>query len=108
MGVETMFIKGSRRFFSPLFLLVFLIIIGTPEVSMSQTGSSPGSFQFPSTTYGVSEGGTITITVTRTSGNVGAASVRYRTTDGGTATPGVDYLEVDGILDFASGETIKT
>jgi hypothetical protein len=104
-----MLIKGSDRYIRIPFLLITLIaILSTPEISFSQTGGSPGSFQFPSTTFDVSEGGIITITVTRTSGNVGAASVRYRTTDGGTATPGADYIGVDDTISFASGETVKT
>lgn len=49
---------------------------------------------------------TLTFTVTRT-GGPDAFTVDYAT-DGGTATPGVDYAPVAGQLSFAAGETEKT
>lgn len=51
--------------------------------------------------------GTAVITVTRTGGVVGAATVAYATTND-TATAGSDYTAATGTLSFAAGETNKT
>ncbi len=75
----------------------------------------PGTLQFGSPTYSVNEnGGTATITVTRTDGNAGTVTVDYATAIGGTATggasctAGVDYVNTNGTLTFAGGETSKS
>ncbi len=76
----------------------------------------PGTLAFSSATYNVNEnvmGGTVTLTVSRTSGSDGAVSVNYATSDG-TATGSVacvgsaDYFSTSGTLMFANGETSKT
>jgi hypothetical protein len=64
-----------------------------------------GSVQFSSAVYSVSEAGvTATITVTRTGGSSGAASVTYGDAGTGTAT-GADYSVTGGTLNWAAGET---
>ena len=68
----------------------------------------PGTFRFSSSGYSSAESGDATITVERTGGSDGAASVAYATTSGGTATSGADYTAVSGTLDFTDGETTKT
>jgi hypothetical protein len=75
---------------------------GTPQ---------PGTLQFSAGTYSVSENGdTATITVTRTGGIFGAASVQFSNPAGGTATggvscgAGVDYLTPSGTLNWADGD----
>ncbi|MBU0674252.1 MAG: DUF4347 domain-containing protein [Proteobacteria bacterium] len=66
---------------------------------------SPGAVQFSSATYIVAEnGGTATITVTRTGGTDGAVSVNYATTNG-TATAGSDYTATTGTLNWADGDS---
>src|SRR4029077_1392120 len=68
----------------------------------------PGTLQFDSAGYSVNEnGGTATITVTRTGGSDGPVSVDYATSNG-TATAGSDYTTASGTLNFAAGETSKT
>ena len=63
------------------------------------------SLQFSAPTYNVNEGaGTATITVTRTGGSSGAASVNY-TTSNGTATADSDYTATPGTLNWADGVT---
>ena len=64
---------------------------------------------FSAAAYSVAESGALaTITVTRTSGGTGAASVNYATSDG-TATAGLDYAAVSGTLTWAAGDfTSKT
>lgn len=71
----------------------------------------PGTIQFSTTGYTVSENGTnATLTVTRTGGSNGAISANY-TLSGGTATggatcvTGVDYINTGGTVSFADGDT---
>jgi hypothetical protein len=69
----------------------------------------PSTLQFSTANYGISESSSLKtlITVTRTGGVTGAATVNYAT-GGGTATPNSDYTPVSGTLSFAEGETTKT
>jgi hypothetical protein len=67
------------------------------------------TLQFSAASYDVAESvGNATVTVTRTGGTAGAASVYYDTLEGGTATPGMDYFGATGTLSFAAGEASKT
>lgn len=71
-------------------------------------GVSPGTFQFQQSSYSVSEGtSSLVVTVTRTGGSDGVASVDV-TSANGTATAGADYTAVDTTLEFADGELSKT
>jgi endonuclease G, mitochondrial len=70
-----------------------------------------GNLQFSAATYNISESvGSATITVTRTGGSAGAASVNFATANG-TATGGascagnVDYVSKSGMLSWADGES---
>ncbi|MCP4115534.1 MAG: hypothetical protein GY737_09040, partial [Desulfobacteraceae bacterium] len=66
--------------------------------------SLPGTLQFSSATSSVAEnGGTATLTVTRSGGSDGAASVDYATSDG-TATAGADYTAANNTLNWADGD----
>lgn len=66
--------------------------------------SSPGVLQVSPATYAVDEGDTVMqVTVTRTGGTDGAASVSYATSDA-TATAGSDYTATSGTLSWASGD----
>jgi hypothetical protein len=84
---------------------------------LNDDGPPPtGTLQFSSATYSQGEGGgTATITVTRTGGSLGAASVQFSNPAGGTATggasctAGVDYVTPSGTLNWADGDgTSKT
>ena len=69
--------------------------------------TSPGVLGFSSPTYSVtSDGGTATITVTRTNGSDGVVQVSYITRDG-TATNQLDYTSVTNTLTF-HGATSQT
>ncbi|MET0648731.1 MAG: Calx-beta domain-containing protein, partial [Pyrinomonadaceae bacterium] len=73
-------------------------------VAVSGTGIQPGTLQFSSATYSVSEGaGSVTITVTRTGGSDGAATVQYVTSDG-TAEAGSDYEPLSDALIWLAGD----
>jgi uncharacterized repeat protein (TIGR01451 family)/uncharacterized delta-60 repeat protein len=70
-----------------------------------------GAIGFSSPTYAVDENaGTATITLTRTNGSSGLATVQYATVAGGTAQPGStnDYLSTSGTLTFNTGQTNKS
>jgi uncharacterized repeat protein (TIGR02543 family) len=81
-----------------------------PYIGADELPLSPGTLQFSSATYSVTEiGMTATITVTRAGGSQGAASVMYSTSDG-TATGGAacggttDYITASGTLNWADGD----
>ena len=66
-----------------------------------------GSVQFGSDAYAAAETtGFSNITVTRTGGNGGGVTVRFRT-QAGTATPGQDYVEKTATVTFGDNETSK-
>ncbi|HEX8190259.1 MAG TPA: FG-GAP-like repeat-containing protein, partial [Pyrinomonadaceae bacterium] len=72
------------------------------------SADAPPAFQFGASLYRVGEGaGSLTVTVTRTGGTAGPASVRYATSDG-TASSRSDYIAALGTLRFADGESAKT
>ncbi|HYR27206.1 MAG TPA: Calx-beta domain-containing protein, partial [Thermoanaerobaculia bacterium] len=83
----------------------------TSEFSECEAIVNPlaGTFAFSSPTHNVSEGnGFATITVNRTGGSSGPASVNY-TTAPGTATTPADYATTAGTLNWADGDaTPKT
>ena len=67
-----------------------------------------GTVQFGAAAFSVSEtAGSIDITVTRTGGDAGPATVAYSTGDG-TATAGEDYTATSGVLTFGFKEVKKT
>ena len=83
----------------------------TDTDSVTINVSAGGTLQFSASAFEVNENGTsVTVTVTRTGGSAGAASVNYATS-GGTATggaacgAGVDYVTASGTLNWADGET---
>jgi len=84
-----------RRTLATLFLLVLTACGGGGS-------NPPGPIQLGSTTYDITEGDVINITVTRSGSSSGVASVDYATVDG-TAAAGADYPATNGTLTFADG-----
>ncbi|MEK6568052.1 MAG: Calx-beta domain-containing protein, partial [Candidatus Omnitrophota bacterium] len=75
----------------------------TDTLTVTYTPAQTGTIAFSSATYSRSEGYTsATITVTRSAGSDGAASIQYSTTDG-SATSGQDYTSTSGSLNWADG-----
>ena len=65
---------------------------------------NPGSLQFSSAALTATEnGGSVTVTVNRTGGTLGAVSVDYASAPG-TATAGIDFTAVSGTLNWPSGD----
>jgi hypothetical protein len=84
--------------------------LGTPSaiVLTITDDDTAGKVQFSSPVLSVSEtAGTATLTVTRTGGTSGNATVSYATSNG-TATAGADYTATNGTLTFGVGELSKT
>jgi hypothetical protein len=70
--------------------------------------TNPGVFDFAMSGFTVREGaGSVTITVTRSNGSDGSATVNYTTQDA-TAQAGVRYTAATGTLTFAQGDVSKT
>ncbi|MCU1349228.1 MAG: retention module-containing protein, partial [Acidobacteria bacterium] len=91
-------------------------VLGAATTSVTIVNDdAPTSYRLLNGPFVVSEGaGSITIAMLR-EGNVAvASSIPYTTqpfccaSGPGIATPGADYLPVDGTLEFAAGETQKT
>lgn len=87
-----------------------MLSIGGVTGSFGVTTGAPGTLQFSAPTYTVAESGiTATLTVSRTSGSMGAASVGYATANGtatGSATAGLgDYTTRTGTLSWLAGDT---
>jgi hypothetical protein len=83
---------------------------GSATATISGDAAAPvGSLQLSASSYTVAQGaGSLTVTVTRTGGSSGAASVTYDT-PGGSAVAGTDFTAASGTLTWASGDaTSKT
>ena len=91
-----------RRISTILFLLVLAACGGGGGGGGGGVINTSGTLQLGSTTYDVTEGAVINITVTRSGGSSGVASVDYATVDG-TAAADADYPATSGTLTFADG-----
>ncbi len=86
------------------------LVLGTPFAATVTIvdNDGAGNFQFSAANFSVNESaGTVTITVTRSGGAVGAASVQFNTSNGTATTPS-DYQSASGTLFFASGDVSET
>ena len=79
---------------------------GTAVLTITDNDAPPpGTLQLSAATYSVAEnGGSATITVTRTGGSAGAVGVTVATSNG-TATAPADYTAVSQTVNFAAGDT---
>src|SRR5437762_725841 len=94
------------RVLLPLFVMGALAGPWGPTAFAQQAGT----LQFSAATYSVDEtAGSATIMVTRTGGDVGAASGMVSTSNG-TAQAGTDYTAltaVTGLVSFAAGDSVS-
>lgn len=78
---------------------------GTQAHVYGPASTSSGVVQFSAAIYPVSESAAeARVTVVRLGGSHGPASVKLRTTAGGTAKPGQDYTAVSILIDWADGD----
>lgn len=87
-------------------VIVWAAAILIPACGGSSGGGSrprPGTLAFLSGSVSGGEGTTLTVTVRRTGGSRGAASVSYAMADGAAVAP-VDYLSAAGVLNWADGD----
>jgi CSLREA domain-containing protein len=75
---------------------------------LTATGGTPGTLQFSAANYDTVEGNvgthTVTVTVTRTGGSDGAASVNFATSDGTATIADNDYVAISGSLNWGAGD----
>ena len=69
--------------------------------------STPGVIGFSSPSYTVNQGGTATITLTRTNGTSGTVQINYSATNGTAVSPG-NFTAESGTLTFGSGVASQT
>lgn len=108
--IEDTLVEGTETVFLTLTNVTGSASIGsaTAVLNIIDNDHAPGLITFAQGSYIVSESGTnAVITVIRTNGFTGAASVSY-TTGNGTAQSGSDYVATSGTLSFADGEVVKS
>jgi len=95
-------ISSSVHFLSISFLVLCSCFVAN---GASAATSSGGALEFAAPTYSVAQNtASVTLSVERTGGSSGAASVKYRTS-GNTALVGVDYVHTAGTLSWGSGDS---
>lgn len=78
---------------------------GSATVAVSGDATPAGSLQLSASSYAVNQdAGRLTVTVNRTGGSNGTASVSYSTTSG-TAVANADFTATSGTLNWANGDT---
>ena len=81
--------------------------VGSPSTAniTIQDDDPPDTFQFSPSFYTVDEnGGSVTLSVTRTGFTLGAASVQYATANGSAIASG-DFIASSGTLNWLTGDT---
>jgi hypothetical protein len=101
--------SGSKTFSVTLSGPSAMASIGSPNsATVTIAGGSSavvGTLQLSKSSYSVAQNaGTVTVTVNRTGGSSGAASVAYKTTNG-TAVAGTDFTATSGTLKWADGDS---
>ena len=98
--------RNAQKLFFLILIVTFglLTIIGCGDNDINSSGNQPGTLQFNSTSYNVTEetDGFVNIIVTRSDGRDGAVSVDYATEDG-SAVAGSDYTAMNGTLTWTDG-----
>ncbi len=80
-------------------------LVASGNITSTSSPTSPGVVQFASSAYAADENSsTATLTISRTLGSDGAASVNYATSDG-SATAGSDYTAASGTLNWSDGDS---
>ena len=108
--INDLAVEGNETLFLQLFNVTggAVLASGSATLLIVDDEFSPGSLAFSRTAYTAPEAlSPLVITVNRTNGVTGAATVNWSVTPA-TATAGVDYSAVGGVLSFADGDSFKT
>lgn len=97
--------EGSENIRLTLSSPVRATISESTELASIVDDDAPPSFSVNNTS--VTEGGTLTFTVTKTGATAGSFNVNYATANG-TAAAGSDYNSTSGTLSFTSSQSSKT
>jgi hypothetical protein len=101
-------LEPDEAFFVNLTLPTGATILDAQGIGIIGNDDLAGSMQFSHAAYSAAEnGGTATITVTRSNGLAAGVTMNYATSNG-TATAGLDYQTASGTVTFNGGETSKT
>jgi hypothetical protein len=97
---------ANRKSYVHVLIVGLLALAAAIGHDAALAATSPGGvFSLSASTYTVTQNaGSVTVTVNRTDGSSGAASVRYHTTFG-TALDGINYVNTYGLLTWADGNT---
>ncbi|MCG2661845.1 MAG: hypothetical protein L6437_16570, partial [Kiritimatiellae bacterium] len=100
---------SAARFYFPMGVSVDsnrnVYVADTDNHTIRKGIPSVGTLQFSASSTSVNENaGSVTLTVTRTNGSSGAASVNYATSNG-TASAGTDYTATSGTINWADGNS---
>ena len=96
--------RRSLRALAARGILLALTAAAVPACKHKSSHAGPGSLGFSAPVFTANESGTtVTITVTRTDGSVGAVTVDFFTGNG-SATTGNDFISSSGQLSWADGE----
>lgn len=85
-------------------VLALVAVVGLALTACSPGPTASGEVAFSSSTASVTEGASVTLTVERTGGSDGAATVDFSTIDG-TATAGTDFTAASGTLNWSDGDS---
>ena len=102
-GVSTGNLLANLRLLNPVGA-----VLGLQNTATLTILDDDATLAFSNSAYSINErGGQAVIDVVRTGGTNGVVTVDFGTVPGGTATAGVDYTNVTGVLVFGDGETLK-
>ena len=106
-------VEGDETFFVNLQNATNAALVHAQGLGTIQNDDLAGKVQFSAASYSIGEnGGSVTVTITRTDGDAAGAGVWYSTGVGtatpNTATPNLDYTPGSGLVTFDAGETSRT
>jgi hypothetical protein len=108
--VNNALVQGNRTVEMALSTPINTLLLTPNQATLTIIDDDHGAGQlsFSTTNFMAAEtAGEAIITVTRTNGVTGIATVKF-TASGGTALPGMDYAATNGTLVFADGEVNKS
>lgn len=99
--------NGTWKLFAQDFASGDSGVIGSWQLNFTTAVCTDNIRLTQAATSGSEGAGSIAVSVTRTGGREGSATVNYATSNG-TATAGSDYTSTSGTLTFGAGELVKT